>query len=440
MFEKVLTTPTAQLGRASRLVILQVKLWTHCARLLKKNRAGQQAAALSYHTIFGLIPLSIVVLLIFQSFGAYSDIGEKLKNLAYEQLQLTTIEYDLGGRTVKLTEHLDDIVSKVFTGFNEGTIALVSAVIIIWAALALLGTIERSFNSIWGIGRGRAFLQRVINYWAVLTLGPLLLGVGIYIGTRYATINELQRTVLLHIAPVVLSYIIATTVFFLLYYILPNTKVETRAAIWGAAVAAAVWTLAKLAFRLYVTQFIPFNKIYGVLGLVPLGVFWIYVSWLIVLFGLQLTFTTQHLKPLDAAEIAAAAKRQQYFIANELTVINIVREITAAFASGSAPVEAEVLSSKLNIPAEFTEKLLRHLVACGLAVRVSEPRDGFMPAKEPGDIRISDISQAVAQMSFAQSPANESGRLRRIMQTQRGTLAQYTLSQILGASDESEDV
>ncbi|HQA89883.1 MAG TPA: hypothetical protein PK316_09555, partial [Sedimentisphaerales bacterium] len=73
------TTPTAQLGRASRFVAFQIKLWSHCIRLLKRNRAGQQAAALSYYTIFGIIPLAIVVLLIFQSFPAYQDIGARLK-------------------------------------------------------------------------------------------------------------------------------------------------------------------------------------------------------------------------------------------------------------------------------------------------------------------------------------------------------------------------
>ncbi|MHC4194705.1 MAG: hypothetical protein ACYSQZ_01925 [Planctomycetota bacterium] len=71
MLKKILTTPTAQLGRASRFAIFQIKLWSHCARLLNKNRSGQQAAALAYHTIFGIVPLAIVTLLIFQSFPAY---------------------------------------------------------------------------------------------------------------------------------------------------------------------------------------------------------------------------------------------------------------------------------------------------------------------------------------------------------------------------------
>ncbi len=72
--------------------------------------------------------------------------------------------------------------------------------------------------------------------------------------------------------------------------------------------AALIWTGAKLVFRIYVTKFIPFQAVYGILGLIPLGVLWIYVTWLIVLFGLQLTFTTQHLKTLDAAQIAKMHK------------------------------------------------------------------------------------------------------------------------------------
>ncbi len=435
MLEKILTTPTEQLGKASRFLVFQIKLWWHCVRLLIKNRAGQQAAALSYHTIFGLVPLAIVAVLIFQSFPAYRGVGDKVRGLVYEQLHLSTIEYPDPANpegSIKLTEHLDKIAGRVFTGLNEGTIALFSVAIIIWAALALLSTIERAFNNIWHVGKGRGFLHRVINYWALLTLGPLLLGAGIYITTRYAVIGRIQRTVLSNIAPAVLSYVVSTVAFFLLYFILPNTKVRAKAAIFGAAVAALVWSFAKWGFGLYVIKLIPYSQVYGVLGLIPLGVFWIFITWLIVLFGLQLTFTTQHLKSLDAAEIADARKTEEYFIANDLTAINIVREIAAAFEENSAPVPSEVISSKLNIPAEFGEKILNHLVASGIIIKSSEPQVGFIPAKDPAHIRLSDIAEAVATAGFAQNSAEQSESLEQIAQSQRNALSQYNLKQILG--------
>ena len=434
MLKKLLSTPTAQLGKASRFVVFQIKLWSHCARLLKKNRAGQQSAALSYHTIFGIVPLAIIMLLIFQSFPAYSDVGAKLRTLAYEQLRLTTIEYpnpdpDSPQKTIILTDYLDNIVNGFFTGLDRGSITIISVIILIWAALALLSTIERAFNNIWHVGRGRNFLHRVINYWAILTLGPLLLGVGVYVSTRYAALGHIQKT--LNVAPAVLSYIIAAVAFFLLYFVLPNTRVQAGAAVWGAVVAALVWAFAKWGFGVYVTKFIPYSQVYGVLGLIPLGVFWIYITWVIVLFGLQLTFTTQHLKTLDAAEIAAARKTEEYFIANDFTVINIVREIAAAFEANDAPVEAEVVSSKLNIPAEFNEKILDHLVDCGIIVKTSEPKVGFIPAQELANIKLSDIAEAVASAGLAQSTAQPSNSLERITQSQRDALAQYNLKQIL---------
>ena len=324
MLSRILATPTEQLGKASRFAVFQIKLWSHCARLLKKNRSTQQAAALSYHTIFGIVPLAVVTLLIFQSFPAYSNIGENVKSFVYEQLNLTTIKFPNPAepdKSIMVTDHLDNIIGRVFDGLNGGTIALVSAVIIIWAALALLSTIERAFNNIWHVRKGRSFLQRMINYWALLTLGPLLLGVGIYIATRYAAVGRIQQSVLSNIAPVVLSYIVAVVAFFLLYFVLPNSKVQAKSAIWGAAVAALVWSFAKWGFGLYVIKLVPYGKIYGVLGLIPLSVFWIYITWLIVLFGLQLTFTTHHLKNLDAAEIAAAEKLGKRFCPSFLNVV-----------------------------------------------------------------------------------------------------------------------
>jgi len=444
MFRELLSTPTAQLGKMSRFFVFQIKLWSHCARLLRNSRAGQQAAALSYHTIFGIVPLAIVTLLIFQSFPAYSDIGEKIRDFIYDQANFTKFESSVASaadpeKSVALTEHLDEIVARFFTGAYKGSITLFSVLVVIWAALSLLSTIEKAFNNIWRVGRGRSFLHRVINYWALLTLGPLLVGGGIYITTRYSTVGRIQETVLSNIAPTVFSYIVATIVFFLLYFILPNVKVKARAAIWGAVVGALVWIAAKNIFGYCVTELRLYSTVYGVLALVPMTVLWIYITWLIVLFGLQLTFTTQHLRSLDAAEITSAKRREEYFIANDLTAINIVREIAAAFEANSAPVSSEVILSKLNIPAEFGEKVLGHLVDCELIARTSEPKVGYVPARDPANINLADIAEAVAKVGFAQLPTEEPGVVEQIARSQRSALAQYNVKQILGGGLGGQD-
>jgi len=185
-----------------------------------------------------------------------------------------------------------------------------------------------------------------------------------------------------------------------------------------------------------VTELRLYSTVYGVMALVPMTVFWIHITWLTVLFGLQLTFTTQYLKSLDAAEIAAN-KTEEYFIANDLTVMNIVREITVAFEKNQAPVSPELICSKLDIPAEFGGKILDHLVSSKLIAKTSEPKVGFLPVKDPANIRLSDISEAVSAVGFAQSPAEQSASLQQITQSQRSALAQYSVKQILDADANS---
>lgn len=433
--KNLLTTPSTQLNRVSRFVVFQIKLWSHCARLLKKNRSGQQAAALSYHTIFGIVPLAIVTLLIFKSFPAYSEIGEKMKNFVYREAHLTAFKSPAANgkdsdQTKALTDHIDELVDRFFAETNKGQIGLFSVLIVIWAALSLLTTIEKSFNNIWHVATGRNFLHRIISYWALLTLGPLLVGVGIYIITQ-------RETFLLRIAPSVLSYGVTIVAYFLLYYVLPNTKVNVKAAIWGAVVAALVWMAAKSIFGFCITELKLYRTVYGVMALIPITVLWIYITWLIVLFGLQLTFTTQHLKTLDAAEIAAAKETEEQFIANDLTLINIIREITTAFENNQAPVAPEVICSKLDLPGEFGERILDHMVNCGLVVRTSDPTIGYFPAKDPANMRLSEIAEATEMAGFAQSTNEWSPSLKMITQAQRRVLARHTLKETLNLGVES---
>jgi membrane protein len=440
--KKLLLTPIStsslSLGRAGRFAVFQLKMWTYCARLLRKNRAGQQAAALSYHTVFGLVPLAIVTLLIFQSFPAYSQFGEKMKNFVYDQFNFTSFEsydpydYYLYGETEteSLTDHLDKLIAGFFEGTNTGAVKLFSIAIVIWAALALLSTIEKAFNRIWHIGKIRGFLQRTINYWALLTLGPLLIALGIYMTTRYSYLGQFLRT-FTFITPAILSFLITTVALFLLYFILPNTKVKARPAILGAALAAIVWIIAKNLFGYCVTELKLYNSVYGVLSLIPITVLWIYITWLIVLFGLQLTFTTQHLQSLDAAEIAAARGAEDYFIADEFVIINIVREIADAFEKNNAPVEGQVISSRLNIPAEFCDKILNRLVSAGILIKSSEPKAGFVPAKDPANIKLSDIADAVASVIFSSPSLEQPAIISQLAAAQKNSLAQYNVKQII---------
>jgi membrane protein len=431
MFQKFLTMQTAQLGRVSRFFVFQLKLWIHCVRQLGQNRSMQQAAALSYHTIFGIVPLAVVILMIFQLFPAYNEVGDKVRKIVYDQAHLSTIEYKTAeGKIVMLTEYLDSIVNQFLAGFNKGTVTILSGVLIIWAALGLLTTIEKTFNDIWRVPRGRNIVHRVVNYWAMLSLGPLLLGTAILMSTHFAFVSQIQKSVFSHIAPDIISYLIALAAFFACYMILPNTKISYRAGLWGAAVGALVFTIAKWGFRIYVIKYIPYNSLYGVIGLIPLSIFWIYISWIIVLFGLNLTYTTQHLKSLDEAEIAASIQIEENFIANDWTAISIVREISESSSSNKNPVTADYLCSKFSMPYEFCEKILNLLVENNIIAKTSEPKVGYVLLSDPENIKLSDISNAVCQAGYCK-PAEESLRFNEIHKSQIENLSKISLKQLL---------
>jgi len=363
-------------------------------------------------------------------------VGQNVKSMFYDQLKLSGIKYATDEGDVLLADHLDKVVQRFYEGLNTGSLTLISVPLIIWAALALLSKIEKAFNSIWHTERGRGFVKRIINYWAVLTLGPLLIVAGCYLAKQYADLEGLGSSIpyISRIGGVLLSYLLTALVFFLLYFVLPNTKVRAQAAIWGAAVAALIWTPAKWGFDQYVTEFIPYSKVYGVVGLVPLAVFWVFITWLIVLFGLQVTYTTQHLTTLDAADIAASRKSDGRFIANDITAVNVVRTIAEAFEQSNAPLEAEALCGALDLPPDFGRKILDHLVEKGIIVKTSDPRVGYVPARDPANIKLSEIAVAVADAGFAQSIREGGDKLDQIVISVRSALGKFSVKQIIKAN------
>jgi len=432
----LVTTPAAELGRAGRFLVFQYRLWPHCLRLLRKNDAAQLAASLSYYTIFGLVPLAIVMVLVFHSIPAYRETGEQLKRVIYYELRLSQIEYpdpENPEQRVVLTDYLDQIINRFFANLDKGSLGLVSAVLVIWAALNLLSIIESAFDRMWYVPRGRRFLHRIINYWALLTLAPLLLAAAIYVTTQYAILKSIGQDVLATIGPLI-SFGLSWLALSLLYLVMPNAKVQARAALWGALAAALVWSAARWGFGVYVTRLIPYNTTYGVLGLIPLGIFWIFVTWIIVLFGLQLTFTTQHLETLETAETLKAKEAEGRIIANDMTALTIMREIAAAFESDQTPVSLEDVCSRLAVPGEIGQRLVEQLIGRGLLARTKEPAAGLTLNRDPERIRLSDIADAVADAAFAQPHPDLQRRLYDLAQAKHALLAQRTLKDVLDLS------
>ncbi|MHC4524213.1 MAG: YhjD/YihY/BrkB family envelope integrity protein [Planctomycetota bacterium] len=471
---KLFTVPTQELGKWTRFLVFQVRIWFHCLRLLKINKCGTQAAALAYHSVFGLVPLAIVTLMVFQMFPAFQGVSEKVVDFAYDYMNLTKLQYPTDtGETVMVSEFLDDLAENYVSKAHTGAITVVGLALVIWAAIALLTTIEKTFNHICHVSSGRGFLHRLFNYWALLTLGPILLGLGVYVSTQVmkhklvqklvpaeqqqiveADLNETtqrdpnampsqnaqsgwKQTFAIQFTAKVVPFLISLIAFFFLYFFLPNTRISPGSAMWGAFVGTLIFMLAKWGFGMYVTKFVPQFAVYGVLGIIPITVLWIYISWMIVLFGLQLTYATQNIKRLDAVELSRARRKDKCFLANDQTVIRVMEYVLNVFErKDQRPVSVEAVAHRLSMPLEFSEKILEHMVQSELLCRTTEPSIGYVPSTDGTHIKLDEISTAISEVSFAQADETGPARMLEVFEQMRGHLSKFTLKEVLNKAED----
>ena len=352
-----------RIGNFSSFVMFQFKLWPLCWRQLKTNRSDLQAAALAYNTIFGFIPLLIVMLIIFQSVPAYESIGNTIQDSIFKAVQLDEFTYSdpaNPGKEIMLSDYVKDLVSGFFEKTHRGAMTIVSLLFVFWAAIKLLGTVEKAFNNIWEVKRHRPMMQKIFYYWTILTLGPLLIGAGLYLKTMKIISENLYgvMSALDHFNG--WGWVFTLISFYLLFWSMPNTKVRPSAAFWGALVTTIIWTEVKRLYGYYVFEFEPFKQLYGVLALIPITILWINISWQIVLFGVHLSYIVQNFKALDVAAKVSEEKNRFYYPSPD-SAFQITAFIGQIFDGGGEPVSEEQVCEKFEAPHSFVSSLLEEL-------------------------------------------------------------------------------
>lgn len=169
-------------------------------------------------------------------------------------------------------------------------------------SIMMMKNIEAAFNRIWRVTEPRKGLSSFLLYWAILSLGPILIGLGLVLTSYIASlplINEATEVVgknhLLSILPAILS----ATAFTLIYVAVPNCRVPFKSALIGGVVVAFLFETAKRGFALFVTQFPSYELIYGAFAAIPLFLLWIFISWMIILMGAELTRSISVYRPLE---------------------------------------------------------------------------------------------------------------------------------------------
>jgi len=236
------------------------------------------AGHLAYVTLLSIVPLVAVIFSMLSAFPMFKSLKVQIEQYVYENF------IPAAGDIIQhnLTEFVD----------NASKASAVGIAFLILFALLLISNIDKVLNQIWRSQNKRPLVISLSIYWMIITLGPLLLGASLAISSYIITLGGLQEGMFSWIMELVLGWLpllFSILAFLMTYLLVPNVAVRFKDALIGAIVAAVLFELSKKGFSLYISNFPSYQAIYGALAAIPILFVWVYLSWIVVLIGAELT-------------------------------------------------------------------------------------------------------------------------------------------------------
>lgn len=372
-----------------------VHFWFLVGKSFVRNRGPVRASALAYTTLLALIP--VLALFVGLSTALLADQGREEIDKFIDKA-VTTMAPQLG-----LTQAVDEeeaaisrqIVVKRITDFienmNSGKLGVTAGLMLVFVGISLLSTIEATFNDIWGVIHGRSWSARIIQYWAALSLGPILLvtALGLTASSQFdATWTRFANTPF--IGGLILKgvpFAVLTILFTVFYKMMPATRVLWIAALVGGALAAFLVQLNSASSVIYMSKVVSYSKVYGSIGVIPIFLIGLYFSWLIVLFGAQVAYAYQN-RLAYLQERQAESVNQQ---GREFVALRIMTFIAQRFEAAEKPPSRLEMSKALGVPSQLAAQILVTLVKTGLVMETLGEETGYGPGRPVEKISVEDV-------------------------------------------------
>jgi len=367
----------SRLSRAEHALRAALAAVATALRVIEGEGVRLRAMALTYLSLFALVPGLVVAFSVVQVFtGGMQRVGDRVHEFLLANLAV-------GARTT-IEPYLDRFIANA----HVASAGLVGGLLLVWSAVTLFSTVEGAVNDIWGIRRRRGLAQQAAIYWVGLTLGPLLLAGSVGLGAWARA--WLVGTSLRFLASV--GEVLLTCAFFaVLYQLVPNTRVRPYAAAAAGLVAGVAWELAKSGYTFAVAKIFRYHAIYGSVAAVPIFLLWLFLSWTILLFGARLAYLIQY-APLLRTGGARGAGR-------EVLAGQAMLQVARAFDRGEPPPDAGEVASRLSASAEEAGDCLTALRQHGLLVAAAD--GGLVPARPIEKISLLDVRRALLGADLA---------------------------------------
>jgi membrane protein len=341
-------------------------------RRFYEERALQAAGSLSYTTLLSLVPLFTVALAISTAFPVFDETIAVLQKFVFENF-------------LPDARGIETIAEQVqsFTA-NAGRLTAIGIGFFVVTAVMLMLTIDEALNRIFRVQRRRPLLQQVLIYWAVITLGPVLIGGSLSMSSFAigASLGWLNLDLLADAVLRILPFIFTCAALTLLYAVVPYRYVEFRHALVSGLLAGVLFELAKRGFAVYLTKFPTYTLVYGAFATIPIFLAWLYLSWAVVLAGATLTAM------LPAYRLAEGRRVPGQELAEALAVFGAL----ARAQSDGRVVPLRRLSKQVRVVPHRCEAVLERARDLGWTARTE--RDGWLLTRDADAMKLEEIYRA----------------------------------------------
>jgi len=398
-------------SRIKYFFIKQLRILILAIRGFAKDKCPLSASALTFYSILSIVPVVAMAFGIAKGFG-FQKLLEK------ELLEKFQGQEEVMNRVVAFAHSL-------LENTKGHMIASIGILFLLWTVIKLLSQIERSFNDIWEVKNPRTYGRKFSDYLSIMLISPILFilssSVTVFITTQIAVIT--QKVALLGMfSPIIffmlklIPYGLIWILFVFIYILMPNTKVNFSSGLIAGVIAGTIYQIAQWAYITFQVGMARYNAIYGSFAALPLFLIWIQLSWLIVLFGAEISFAYQYVDTYDFEPdrrfISPAFKK--------LLSLQISRLIISTFLKAEPPLSAINISKTLEIPIRLVQQILDELVETGILSDTEFNKNkemSYQPAQDINAITINSVIEALEQKGVDNIPVAQTAELKHLSES-----------------------
>ena len=387
--------------RQLRIVVLAI-------RGFDEDKCILRASALTFYSLLSIVPVIAMMFGVAKGFGLEKRIEtEILKKLQGQE--------EVGKRII-------DFANSLLNNASGGVIAGIGVAFLFWTIIKVLSNIENSFNDIWGIRASRSFGRKFSDYLSMMLICPFLLimasSVTVAISSEVHVLLE-KFSILKALGPIILlclrilPYCTIWLTFTFVFIFMPNTKVKLRSGLLAGVVAGTIFQLVQWIYINFQIGAAKYGAIYGSFAALPLFLLWLQISWLVVLFGAELSFAHQNVETYEFEQDCLSAS----YSFKKLLSLLITHHLIKHFCKGEKPLDADMISHSLEIPIRLVRQILFELVEAGILCEVQSDANkniAYQPAIDVGKLTIKYVVESLERRGNSDIPVGQTDELDKL--------------------------